>query len=171
MSVREKAAEFDAQKPAGHRWGLVTAIYIGTEARQPMTSISEVRAVAAAGLEGDRYFRETGTFSEKSPGNHLTLIESEALAAAARDYKFEITAADSRRNLLTSGIALNHLVGREFSIGDVRLRGVKLCEPCGHLEKLTGKQMIKALRHRGGLRAEILSGGIIEVGDAITEQE
>jgi len=171
MSVQEKIAELESPKPAGHRWGVITAIYIGAEVREPMTSVPEVHAIAGAGLEGDRYFREMGTFSQKSPGNQITLIESEALAAAARDYKFEITAGDSRRNLLTTGMALNHLVGREFRIGEVRLRGFKLCEPCGHLEKLTGKQMIKALRHRGGLRAEILSSGRIKVGDTISEQE
>jgi MOSC domain-containing protein YiiM len=66
-------------------------------------------------------------------------------------------------------MALNHLVGREFQIGDVRLRGLKLCEPCSHLQQLTGKPMIKALLHRGGLRAEILIGGTIKPGDRITE--
>ena len=171
MSVQEKSSEVEIRKPVGARWGLLTAIFIGAEAGQPMSSVPEVRAVAGAGLQGDRYFLETGTFSEKSPGNQVTLIELEALTAAARDYKFEIAPGESRRNLLTSGIALNHLVGREFSIGEVRLRGFKLCEPCGYLEKLTGKQMIKALRHRGGLRAEILCDGLIKVGDAITEQE
>ncbi|HZD93607.1 MAG TPA: MOSC domain-containing protein, partial [Candidatus Sulfotelmatobacter sp.] len=73
------------------------------------------------------------------------------------------------RNLLTCGMALNHLVGREFQIGDVRLRGLRLCEPCGHLQKLTGKDVLKALCHRGGLRAEILSGGMIKVGEMIAE--
>ena len=170
MSVQEKSTVIETQKPAS-RWGLLTAIFISAEGGQPMTSVPEVQAVAGAGLQGDRYFLETGTFSEKSPGNQVTLIESEALTAAARDYKFEIAGGESRRNLLTSGIALNHLVGREFRIGEVRLRGFKLCEPCGYLEKLTGKQMIKALRHRGGLRAEILSDGMIKVGDTITEQE
>jgi MOSC domain-containing protein YiiM len=171
MSVLEKSADSQTQKLAGSRWGLLTAIFLSAEAGQPMTSVSEVHAVAGAGLQGDRYFLETGTFSEKSPGNQVTLIESEALTAAARDYKFEIAEGESRRNLLTSGIALNHLVGREFRIGEVRFRGFKLCEPCGYLEKLTGKPMIKALRHRGGLRAEILSDGTIKVGDTIREQE
>jgi MOSC domain-containing protein YiiM len=97
------------------------------------------------------------------------MIEEEALEAAARDYEVEIAADESRRNVLTCGVALNHLVGREFQIGDVRLRGLKLCEPCTHLQQLTGKPMIKALLHRGGLRAEILSGGVIKVGDRITE--
>jgi hypothetical protein len=171
VSVQEKISPSEMQKPVGSRWGLLTAIFITAEAGQPMASLPEVHAVAGVGLQGDRYFLETGTFSEKSPGNQVTLIESESLTAAVRDYKFDIAAAESRRNLLTSGIALNHLVGREFRIGEVRMRGFKLCEPCGYLEKLTGKQMIKALRHRGGLRAEILSDGRIKVGDTITEQE
>jgi MOSC domain-containing protein YiiM len=156
-------------KSLGSRWGIVAAIHIGPERLQPMISVPEVHAVAGAGLEGDRYCRQQGTFWKKSPSTQLTLIEAEALEAAARDYGFEIAAQESRRNLLTCGMALNHLVGREFQIGDVRLRGLKLCEPCSHLQKLTGKQVIKALRHRGGLRAEILSSGAIKVGDVITE--
>src|SRR5262249_2070593 len=107
MSVQENIAELESPKPAGHRWGLIAAIYIGDEAREPMTAVAEVHAIAGAGLEGDRYCGETGTFSQKSPGNQVTLIESEALAAAARDYKFEISDGDSRRNLLTTGMALN----------------------------------------------------------------
>jgi MOSC domain-containing protein YiiM len=146
---------------------MVEAIFVGPEAQQPMTSVAEVQAVAGHGLEGDRYFRGAGTFSKKSPNQQLTLIEGEALEAAARDYDIEIAAGEARRNLLTRNVALNHLVGREFRIGGVRLRGLKLCEPCGHLEKLTGKQIIKAMRHRCGLRAEILCDGPIRVGDAV----
>jgi MOSC domain-containing protein YiiM len=173
MSVQEGWAETESQRQsvrrAGTLHGVLEAIFIAPQARQPMTSVAEVRAIAGHGLEGDRYFREAGTFSKKSPTNHLTLIEAEALEAAARDYNLEISGRDSRRNLLTRNVALNHMVGREFRIGDVRLRGLKLCEPCGHLENLTGKKMIKALVHRGGLRAEILCDGPIRIGDAITD--
>lgn len=159
----------DLLKNAGHRWGVVVELYIGAERKEPMLSVSEVQAIAGKGLEGDRYCREQGTFSKKSPTNQITLIEAEALEAAARDYGLEITAGESRRNVLTCGMALNHLVGREFQIGEVRLRGLKLCEPCTHLQQLTGKPMIKALLHRGGLRVEILSSGTIKPGDRITE--
>jgi MOSC domain-containing protein YiiM len=164
--VREKDGLL---KHAGSRWGVIAAIHIGPERLQPMVSVPEVRAIEGAGLEGDRYCRAQGTFWKKLPSNHVTLIEAEALEAVAREYGFEIAAQESRRNLLTCGMALNHLVGREFRIGEARLRGLKLCEPCSHLEKLTGKQVLKALRHRGGLRAEILSGGLIQVGEIITE--
>jgi MOSC domain-containing protein YiiM len=156
-------------KNIGGRWGVVAALYIGPERKEPMLSVPEVRAIAGTGLENDRYCRERGTFSNKLPTNQITLIEAEALEAAVRDYGIEITAVESRRNVLTCGIALNHLVGREFQIGDVRLRGLKLCEPCTHLQQLTGKPMIKALQHRGGLRAEILNNGNIRVSDRITE--
>jgi MOSC domain-containing protein YiiM len=134
-----------------------------------MVAVPEMRAIAGSGIEGDRYCREEGTFSKKTPSNQVTLIEAEALKAVAEDYGLAIAAEESRRNVVTCGMALNHLVGREFTIGGVRLRGLRLCEPCSHLEKLCGKQMIKALRHRGGLRAEILNDGIIKVGDIITE--
>lgn len=156
-------------KNTGARWGVVAALMIGPERKQPMISVPEVRAIAGAGLEGDRYCRERGTFSKKLPSNQVTLIEAEALEAAGRDYGLEVTAEESRRNVLTCGVALNHLVGREFQIGEVRLRGLKLCEPCTHLQQLTGKAVLKALRHRGGLRAEILSGGVIKVGERIME--
>jgi MOSC domain-containing protein YiiM len=149
--------------------GVVVAIHIGPKRLESMQSVGEVTAIAGAGLEGDRYAREQGSFSKKLPNNQVTLIEQESLEAADRDYKLELSAAESRRNILTSGVALNHLVDREFHVGDVRLRGLKLCEPCGHLKKLTGKEVIQALQHRGGLRAEILEGGSIRVGDEIRE--
>jgi MOSC domain-containing protein YiiM len=171
MSIQERSPALESQKPLGHRGGVVSAVFIGSQATGPMTSVPEVRAIAGAGLEGDRYSRNAGTFAANSPSHQLTLIESEAVQAATRDYKMDIAAGEARRNLLTAGIALNHLVGRNFRVGEVKLRGIRLCEPCGHLEKLTGKEMIKALRHRGGLRAEILCDGVIKVGDTIAEQE
>jgi MOSC domain-containing protein YiiM len=167
--ISNSRAEDQLLKPVSGRWGVLAAIYVGAERLEPMVAVPEIRAIAGAGLEGDRYCLERGTFSKKLPTNQVTLIETEALEAAARDYGFEITAQESRRNLLTCGMALNHLVGREFQIGDVRLLGLKLCEPCMHLQQLVGKELIKALRHRGGLRAEIVSGGVIKVGDRIAE--
>jgi MOSC domain-containing protein YiiM len=156
-------------KSTGARWGVVVALMIGPERKESMISVPEVRAIAGAGLEGDRYCRERGTFSKKLPSNQVTLIEAEALEAAGRDYGLEVAAEESRRNVLTCGVALNHFVGREFQIGEVRLRGLRLCEPCTHLQNLTGKLVLKALRHRGGLRAEILSSGMIKVGEKIME--
>jgi len=170
LEIEAEARESESlPKNTGARWGVVAALMIGPERKKPMVSVPEVRAIAGCGIDGDRYCREEGTFSKKSPSNQMTLIEMEALDAAAQEYGFAIAAEEARRNVLTCGMALNHLVGREFKVGGVRLRGLRLCEPCSHLEKLTRKQMIKALRHRGGLRAEILNDGMIKVGDIITE--
>jgi MOSC domain-containing protein YiiM len=147
--------------------GIVVSIHIATTASGPVLPVNEVRAVAGKGLEGDRYFKEVGTFSHEGDGsNEVTLIESEAIEALKRDYGIDLKPGDSRRNIATHGVALNHLVGREFRVGEVVLRGLRLCEPCSHLEKLTEKGVMRGLIHRGGLRAEIVTGGTIRVGDA-----
>jgi MOSC domain-containing protein len=150
--------------------GRVDAIYIGPSPREPMESRADVRAVAGRGLEGDRYFAGEGTFyrgKEYEPRREITLIEAEAVEAAARTYEVDIDPSETRRNVVTRDVPLNHLVDVEFTVGAVRLRGIKLCEPCSHLEKLTAKGVRKPLIHRGGLRAQILESGTIKVGDPI----
>jgi MOSC domain-containing protein YiiM len=133
-----------------------------------MDSLVEVQALAGAGLVGDRYFRGVGTYSGADVvGRQVTLIEGEALAAASVETGKDIRPRDSRRNIVTQGIRLNDLVGREFAVGEVRMRGVELCEPCSHLAQLAGKPMLRTLVHRGGIRADILSDGMIRVGDPI----
>jgi MOSC domain-containing protein YiiM len=152
--------------------GLVAGIFIAQEAATPMTSVDEVTAVAGRGLRGDRYFELSGTYSQTpGTGREVTLIESEAVEAASRDYGVDLAAGDTRRNIVTVGVALNHLVGREFLVGDVRLRGMRLCEPCAHLARLTQRPVVKTLVHRGGLRTEIVEGGTIRVGEAIRPAE
>jgi MOSC domain-containing protein YiiM len=149
--------------------GKVESIHIAPAAKAPTQPIPEAEAVPGAGLAGDRYFLKQGTFFKPEPDHELTLIEAEAIEAAERDYKMKMPAGESRRNIVTRGVALNHLVGREFQVGGVKLRGIRLCEPCSHLEVLTGLPVIKSLRHRGGLRAQILTQGMIRVGDPVTE--
>jgi MOSC domain-containing protein YiiM len=148
--------------------GKIVSIQITPELGKPLENVPSVQAVAGQGLEGDRYFADAGTFSKKKkPSQEITLIEIEALEALQRDYGLELSPAESRRNLATRGVALNHLVGKEFKVGPVVLRGIKLCEPCGHLEKLTGRSVREGLIHRGGLRAQILVGGQVQVGDPV----
>jgi MOSC domain-containing protein YiiM len=147
--------------------GIVDSIYIAAAAKAPMCRIDSVKANPGSGLEGDRYALGQGTFSKPKPDHELTLIESEAVEAMKRDYGIEMIAGDARRNVVTLGVPLNHLVGCEFLIGEVRVRGIRLCEPCSHLEGLTGQPAIKGLRHRGGLRAQVLSAGIIRRGDVV----
>ena len=148
--------------------GKVVSIHIAAVAAAPIKSVAEVMALAGCGLEGDRYAAKLGTFSnDPGSGRDVTLIESEALDALKRDYQVELEAGESRRNIVTRGISLNHLVGKEFRVGDVVLRGTRLCEPCAHMEKLTLKGALRGLIHRGGLRAEIVKGGTIRVGDSV----
>jgi MOSC domain-containing protein YiiM len=148
--------------------GQVVGIHIAAVAAAPIKSLAEVRAVANRGLEGDRYFSKSGTYSnEPGTGRDVTLIEIEAIEALKRDYNIELEPGRSRRNIVTQAVALNHLVGREFQIGTAVLRGTRLCEPCSHLEKLTQKGILRGLIHRGGLRADIVKSGTIRIGDAI----
>jgi MOSC domain-containing protein YiiM len=149
--------------------GRVESIHIAPAAKAPTRAVDQADAVAGVGLEGDRYALRQGTFFKPEPDFELTLIEAEALEALKRDYEIELAPGDARRNLVTRGVALNHLVGKEFRIGDVRIRGIRLCEPCSHLQALVGRPVIKGLRHRGGLRAQILSTGTVHAGDAVTE--
>ncbi|MEK6601767.1 MAG: MOSC domain-containing protein [Candidatus Binatota bacterium] len=135
-----------------------------------MALVNEVRAVPGKGLEGDRYFKQVGTYSNNpGSGRDVTLIEIETLEALKRDYGIELGLGESRRNIVTRGVALNHLVGRDFKVGAVTLRGIRLCEPCSHLENLSRKGVQRGLIHRGGLRAHILTGGTIRLGDTIQE--
>lgn len=147
--------------------GRVEAVFLATQAGAAMRPVAEARAVAGRGLEGDRYFAGTGRYSEKGgPGRQVTLIEAETIEALRRE-GLESHAAESRRNIVTRDVPLNHLVGREFRVGHALLRGVKLCEPCAYLEEVTGRPLRVPLVHRGGLNAEVLSEAVIRVGDAI----
>src|SRR5205823_9036936 len=150
----------------------VVAIYIAGAAAAPMAAVKEIRAVPGLGLEGDRYFNQVGTYSAiPEPGRQMTLIEMEAVEAAARETGIDFGPGDSRRNVVTRGVSLNDLVGREFTVGEVRLLGVDLCEPCAHMVQVSGKPVLGSLVHRGGLRADVLEGGIIRVGDPVVELE
>jgi len=133
-----------------------------------MMSIGEVRALAGKGLEGDRYCLGVGTYSDTpGTGRQVTLIELESIDALQRDHGVAIPPTAARRNIVTQGVALNHLIGQRFRVGPVTLLGVRLCEPCAHLESLSSPGVLRGLVHRGGLRADILSDGLIHVGDAV----
>ena len=148
--------------------GTVIAIHVAPAGAAPMRSVTNAQVVVGKGLEGDRYYSKLGTYSNQAgSGRDVTLIEIEAIEGLKRDYEIQLDPGQSRRNIVTRGIALNHLVEQEFCIGDVVLRGTRLCEPCAHMEKLTVKGTMRGLIHRGGLRAEIIKGGTIRVGDRI----
>jgi len=144
--------------------GELVGIFIAPRHGQTMMSVDQVEALAGVGLAGDRHALER---RGKRGEGHVTLIEAETLWAAARDYQVNLELAETRRNLLTRGVPLNYLVNIAFRVGPAVLMGFELCEPCGHLAKLTGKPVLKVLRHRGGLRCRILTGGTLRVGDSI----
>jgi len=149
--------------------GTVISINIAPEAEAPMQSVSAVRAVPGQGLEGDRYFDHKGTFSKPQPDRELTLIEAEAIEALRSEFHVDFGLSASRRNIVTRGVPLNHLVDKEFWIGDVKARGLRLCEPCSHLQRLSHPKVLPGLVHRGGLRAPILTDGMIRVGELVKE--
>jgi MOSC domain-containing protein YiiM len=147
--------------------GSIEAIYLSDSKGRPMVAVETARALADRGLEGDRYCRVGGPTKKRGPEHQATLIEAEAIEALPRDEQIPFAPGESRRNLVTRGVALNHLVGRIFQVGGIRMRGIRLCEPCKHLQGMTRPGVMKALLHRGGLRAQILDDGPIRVGDAV----
>ena len=151
--------------------GRIRAIHVAPESGAPTERRERVRAVAGRGLEGDRYYDAEGTFADRE-GSDITLIEREALEAVERDYDIALEPGVHRRNVTTEGIALNHLVGRRFRVGDLVCEGTELCEPCSYLERHLERQGIReALVHRGGLRARILEGGDLRSGDDVEPLE
>jgi MOSC domain-containing protein YiiM len=142
--------------------GHVEGIFISPEKGLLPEPVETVRAVAGRGLEGNRYF-----FEQAPPGQAITLIAAEAVEAMEREHGIAIEPRESRRNVVTRGIDVNELVGKRFRVGDVECEGIELCEPCTTLEGMTKPGVIKGLVHRGGLNADILSDGAINVGDTV----
>ncbi len=159
MSSRHEHAEI----------GFISDVLIAASPASGMVSRPTVRAVPGKGLEGDRYFKGTGTFSPQpqSAAYELTLIEQENVEVFAAESGLAFTAAHARRNIVTKDVRLNELVSQEFYLGEVRVRGLRLCEPCSHLAKGSFPEVLKGLIHKGGLRAQILSEGNICIGDQI----
>lgn len=141
--------------------GSVAAIMTAPDAESRLTRSERADAVAGRGLAGDRYHRGRGTFSGPGRGYQLTLVEAEVLDSI--DLPWE----EARRNIVTRGVALNALVGHRFAIGPVECVGRRLAEPCAHLERLARPGLLRPLVHRGGLRADIVQGGAISLGDPI----
>jgi hypothetical protein len=158
------------EQELGRTRGDVVGLYISEVKTGPMQPIAIAIALPGRGLQGDRYAAKAGTFTPRSDrlrGYDLTLIESEVLEQVTFANGSHLTAPEARRNVITRGIDLNALVGREFTIGSVRAVGQRLCEPCVHLQRLSRPGVVAALAHRGGLRADILTDGEIRLGDTI----
>jgi len=143
----------------------VECIFICPEAGAPQLSCQKINLVAGNGIVGDRNYGLS-----KWPGQNLTLIELEEIEAFVGEKNRERDLSITRRNILTRGVRLNELVGKEFKIGDITLRGIELCEPCRSLgaalssSTLSSKTVVERFLHRGGLRVDVLTSGVIEVG-------
>jgi hypothetical protein len=142
--------------------GAVAGILIAPTAEAPLARVDAAIAAPGRGLVGDRYEKGQGTFSALGRGYELTLVEAQVLD------EIELPWEEARRNIVTTGISLNALVGKRFCVGPVECVGRRLAEPCAHLEKLARPGLLRPLVHRGGLRADILSSGTISVGDEIS---
>lgn len=144
--------------------GHVVAIFISPVAGEPMRPVETVEAIAGWGLRGDRYALGKGSYNKERPGKRqVTLINALFFAGSGFEY------AESRRNIVTLEVELMDLIGREFEIGQARFRGVKYCDPCLRPSKLSGKKAVfkDAFHDRGGLVAEVLQGGFIDVGSLV----
>jgi MOSC domain-containing protein YiiM len=149
--------------------GRLEHIHITAKSRDPMQELSEAKLIAGSGIEGDRYLLGTGTYSMKpEPGRQISLIEAETLEALVRDKGIELTPQEHRRNLTVRDVPLNHLVGRQFRVGEVVLEGTRLNFPCKYLELVTGKPVYTPLLNRSGLNCIIVKGGTIRPGDTLT---
>jgi MOSC domain-containing protein YiiM len=150
--------------------GKVVAIVTTSEAGTPLRSVTEASLESGKGLVGDRYYERSGTFSAKLTDSgdwELTLIESEEIHRFNEAHGLTLAPASFRRNIITSGIRLNDLVGRRFHVGSAILEGMRLCEPCAHLGGLIGPAVVKGMVHRAGLRACIITGSSVRVGDEV----
>jgi MOSC domain-containing protein YiiM len=146
--------------------GEVVEIFIGPEFTRPMAPVDSVKAVAGRGLEGDRYYRPDEA-PDSHPDEEITLIESEAIAAAQVETDVVFGPEDTRRNIVTRGVRLDDLVGQSLSVGEVVVEAIELNPACAYLVKITGKPFLKQLVHRGGVRGRIVSTGVIRRGDII----
>jgi MOSC domain-containing protein YiiM len=148
--------------------GVVTHIYIAPEKARPVQRVERVEALADQGLRGDRY---TLAKNRRAPDYQVTLVEIENLEAFTRRTHLALTPEMTRRNIVTRGVRLNDLVGRRFRAGEALLEGLELCEPCKLLARITHREVLQQLAGRGGLRARIVEGGAIRVGDPVGESE
>ena len=150
--------------------GELLHIHICESASMAMEALAEGKLIAGYGIEGDRYATKKGTYSSQPDIREVTLIEIETLVALKRDHGIDLQPHEHRRNLTTRNVPLNHLVGRQFSVGEVILEGGRLNVPCKYLENLLDKPVFEPLKFRSGLNCRVIRGGTIRPGDIIRPQ-
>ena len=141
----------------------VFGITVCSDFGKDMIQLDSVEAIAGKGIVEDRYFKKNNNIS------NITLIEKENIDIFNKNSKCSVPYEKFRRNIITEGIRLNPLVGKEIFIGSVKVKVHQLCEPCLRLQKLLGQNnFVKDMAHKSGIRCEILIGGKIAKGNKIT---
>ena len=151
--------------------GKIVKLLISKDPKSTMLSLNQIVLEAGKGIFGDRYYNQEGTFSNKGeiqPDRDVTLIEIEKIDALNKEHNLDITAEDLRRNIVVSNCDLNSLVDKEFQIGEVVLKGLRLCEPCKYLsDKLDNEEVLSQMIHKAGLRAQIIKSGSIDLNSQV----
>jgi len=150
--------------------GSVVQVYVAPAPGKPMAAVDHAELETGRGIAGDRYHAGVGTFSAKlrgRPDREVTLVEAEEIERFNAGHGLALDYGALRRNIVTRGVRLNDLVGRQFRVGDALLEGIRLCEPCKHLARLVDPAVLPALEQRAGLRARIVTGGVVRSGDRV----
>ena len=151
--------------------GKIVKLLISKDPKSTMLNLNQIVLEAGKGIFGDRYYNQEGTFSNKGeiePDRDVTLIEIEKIDALNKEHNLDITAEDLRRNIVVSNCDLNSLVDKEFQIGEVVLKGLRLCETCKYLsDKLNEKKVLTEMVHKAGLRAQIIKSGSIDLNSQV----
>jgi MOSC domain-containing protein YiiM len=145
----------------------VVGIYIATHHGEPTIRVEQAHLIPGRGIEGDRFFIQDTSNNNQRSDREITLIEMEAIETVHQEDCIQISPDQTRRNIVTRGIRLNELVGKVFAVGEIQLRGIRLCEPCDYLASRTDPRVKQSFSHRGGLRASILTEGNIRLSDTI----
>ena len=148
----------------------VSGIYIAQGTGGPMTGHTSVSLKAGKGIEGDRYFSDSGknrSSYKGEPDFEITLIESEVIEEFNRKTGNNFHESDFRRNIVTTGVRLNDLEGKSFTVSGIEMYGVRLCEPCRSLQERLAVSVLPELVGKGGLRAQIKRSGVVKVGDLV----
>lgn len=149
--------------------GRLVSIYVAPTAGAPVVRVPRAEALAERGLAGDRYAAGAGSFSRwPGRGRAVTLVSEEALAEAESMFGVRLAEGEHRRNLVVAGVDVRALLGGRFRIGGALFEGARVCAPCRYLVRTTGQgRIFEALVGRGGIRAEVVEGGVFAEGDAV----
>mgnify|MGYP003700279355 CR=1 FL=1 len=145
----------------------VEQIFIADAVRGPVKELDEAFLEAGMGIRGDRYWQAAQAAiacGETAGINQVTLIDKARLDAFLSDHNSDLGYGEFRRSIVTSGIELNDLVDKTFMVGDARLRGTELCEPCAYLKETVHDAVLPDLVHKAGLRAVIETSASISPG-------